>query len=365
MKFKIHKANFLEALTSVQGIVNSRSSLPVLSNVLISAQGEKLTFTTTDFDLTLRYSCMAEIVEEGDITLPVKYLTSVVRELSDQVIEVATDSMAPTAVRLTCGSYRSKISGIAAKEFPAIVNADGGVSYVIAQSAFKEMLRKTYYATATDDARPVLTGLLLSFADGKLKCVATDSRRLALFWSEVEFPAENSRDIVIPQRAVQELIRSLDDEGDLKITIKESQALFEFGDRFIASKLLTGAYPNYQQILFDNGDKKIPVNREELLSVLRRIHVSMTPTTNAIRLHFENNTLTITVASLAADDVLDTVTVKYDGEPLEVVFNPEFIMEPLKNLTSDEVIIELNDRTRPGLIKDGSNFLYLIMPLRV
>ena len=361
MKFKLHQSNFLEALSAVQSVVSSHATviadhLPILSNVLIEAKGEDLTFTTTDQDLTTRFTCKAEIAEEGAITLPVKRLLSIVRVLSNQIVEIASDPKQENVVRMTCGSYRGKFVSIDARDFPPIVEPEG--------TAFKEMLRKTSYAAATDDSRPTLTGVLLSFADGKATAVATDSRRLALFWTEVEFPPDNAKDIVLPARTVSELLRSLGDEGDVRVSIG-SQVIFEYGPHFLSSKLMGGTYPDYKRILFANCDNKIKVNREELLAVLRRINVSTTPTTNAMRLNFENNLLTITVNSSVEEDATDTVTIKYDGPPLAAVFNPEFMMEPLKNLTSDEVTIELNNSTSPGLIKDDTTFLYVIMPLRI
>ena len=365
MKFKLHQSNLLEALSAVQGVVGSHATMPILSNVLIEAKGEDLSFTTTDLDLTTRFTCKAEIAEEGAVTLPVKRLVSIVRVLSNQIVEVSSDPKQENAVRMTCGSYRGKFVCIDAKDFPPIVEAEG-TSFKLPQPVFKEMLRKTSYAAATDDSRPILTGVLLSFAEGKATAVATDSRRLALFWTEVEFPPDNARDVVLPARTVSELLRSLGDEGDVRITVREgSQVVFEYGTRFLSSKLMGGTYPDYKRVVFSNCDNKIKVNREELLAVLRRINVSTTPTTNAMRLAFENNLLTITVNSTDVEDATDTVTIKYDGPSITAVFNPEFMMEPLKNLTSDEVTIELNNSTSPGLIKDDTTFLYVIMPLRI
>ena len=366
MKFKLHQSNLLEALNAVQGVVGTRVTLPVLSNVLISAAGESLTFTTTDFTITKRFTCKAEVIEPGAVTLPVKRLTSIVRELSDQIVEIASDPKQEDAVRMTCGSYRSKITGIAAKEFPKIPTAEDGIAFKLDEGVLKEMLRKTSYAAATDDAaRPVLTGLLLSFAEGRLTCVATDGRRLALSWAEVEFPPENARDVVLSPRTVAELLRSLGDKGDLKVTLKDTQIIFEFGALFFSSKLLNGVYPNYKQVVFSDCDNKIRVNRDELISVLRRINVSTTPTTNAMRLTFENNLLTVAVTAPDVDEATDTVTIKYDGPSLTTIFNPEYVLEPLRNLTSDDVTIELNNASSPGLIKDDTTFLYVIMPLRV
>lgn len=366
MKFKIHQSNLMEALNAVQGVVGSRVTLPVLSNVLVEASGENLTFTTTDFTVAKRFSCKAEIAENGAVTLPVKRLTSIVRELSDQIVEIASADGGEAAVRMQCGSYKSRIVGIAASDFPKIPATTDGQSYTMPQAALKEMLRKTAYAAAADDAsRPVLTGTLLSFADGKATCVSTDGRRLALVWSEVEFPPENAKDVVLAPRTVAELSRSLGDDGDVRVTVKDTQIVFEFGQMYFSSKLLNGTYPNYKQVVITDCEHKMRANREELLAVLRRINVSTTPTTNAMRLTFADNLLTIAVNAPDVEEATDTVTVKYDGPPITAIFNPEYMMEPLKNLTSDEVVIEINNPSSPGLVKDDTSFLYVLMPLRV
>jgi DNA polymerase-3 subunit beta len=160
-------------------------------------------------------------------------------------------------------------------------------------------------------------------------------------------------------------MRSLSDSGPMTITIKDKQLIFEFGEIFFACKVLSGVYPNYKQVVFDRCNNVISVNREELLAVLRRINASTTNATNAMRLTFENNILTIAVSSPEIGEATDTVAIKYAGEPITVIFNPEFMMDPLKNLSSDEIQIELNNSASPGLIKSDIPFLYVIMPLRV
>ena len=213
MKFKVPKSKLFEALSLVQNIVGSRSALPVLSNVLISAEEGSLVLTTTDIDITMRCRCEADVATPGKVTLPVKKLASIVRELDEGI--VSFDVEGNEIAHMRCSSYKSKINGLPAREFPPAPTTEGGIAYQIDQGKFRDMLRKTHYATAMDDTRAVLTGILMSFADGKLTCVATDGRRLALYEHEVDFPAENARDVVLPLRAATELMRSLSDSGPM------------------------------------------------------------------------------------------------------------------------------------------------------
>ena len=363
MKFKVTKNILLESLSLVQNIVGSRQGIPVLSHVLIVAEEGRLVFTTTDLDMTIRHSCEASVEETGSITLPVKKLTGIIREVSDGLVYVESGGNAVASIR--AGSFKSKMYGISAKEFPKLPDTETPVIYKLQQGKFKDMLRKTFYAAAVDNSKPLLTGILLNFSDSKLNAVATDGRRLAFYETEVDFPEENKKDAVISQRAAVELMKTLDDEGEVVLKLSGTQLSFEFGDIFMSTKLLAGTYPNYRQVLIQNCSNVISINREELLAVLRRINASTTSTTNAMRLNFENNILTITASSPEIGEATDTVAIKYDGEPLSVIFNPEFMIDPLKNLTSDEIQIELNNSTSPGLIKSDIPFLYVIMPLRV
>lgn len=363
MKFKVPRSKLLDALSRVQGIVGSRPTLPVLSNVLIEAEEGQLRLMTTDVDTTMRVACEAEVEETGRITLPVKRLVSIVHTLDEGIVTFNEES--PDVVTMKCGSYKSKFTCLPASEFPKCPIIEGGVTYKLDQGIFKNMVKMTHYAMATDDSRNVLMGILMSFLDGKLTCVATDGRRLALYEQEVDFPTENARDVILPPRAAAELMRSLGDSGELSITIKDKQLIFEFSDVFFACKVISGIYPNYRQIVFDHCNNVITVNREELLAVLRRINASITDATNAMRLTFEDNILTIEATSSDITEARDTVAIKYTGEAISVIFNPEYMMDPLKNLTSDEVQIELNNSASPGLIKSDIPFLYVIMPLRV
>ncbi len=364
MKLKLQKTALLEGLQATQNVVSShRPTVPVLTNVLLEAEGEGLTLTTTDLDITVRCTIEAEVVEPGRTTAPVKRLAGIVRELPEGLIDLTVDGNDQTHIR--CGPSHYRLIGLPAEDFPAVPTTEGGLTYTIEKPRFADMLRKTHYAASTDEARQVLNGVLLNFKEGKLTCVATDGRRLALIEHELEFPPENERDAVLPSRAVNELLRILGGAGDLRVHVKGNQALFEFDRTLMCCKLVDGIYPNYRQVILSHCDHRIAIPREELLGVLRRILLFTTEKSNAMRLTFENNLLTIVANSPDVGEAHDALAVKYDGPALSAIFNPEFMMDPLRTLSSDEIYMELNDAISPGLIKSDIPFLYVLMPLRV
>jgi DNA polymerase-3 subunit beta len=362
MKIRIPQPTLYDALSKVQNIVPNKATEPILSNVLIYTSEDKIFFRTISQDMTMEYSCEAEILEQGEITLPVRKLTGIVHELSSGIVTL--DTTEETA-SMTCGSYRSKILGIPANKFPAKQSLTDGTTYVLDQAKLLDMLKKTSYAASTDSTRAILNGVMMNFENGKLICVATDCRRLALYETEVEFPAENNRDVILPTKAVNELVRLLGNEGQINITVKENLATFTIGELTLSTKILSGAYPDFKRVVLTQCEQRIEINREELLSVLKRISVSTTPTTSSMRLCFADNLLSISVSSPDIGEAVDTIAIKYDGPEIVSIFNPEFMMDPLRYLTSDLIYIEINTTPSPTLIKSDIPFLYVIMPLRV
>lgn len=363
MKFKITKSALLEGLQKVQNVVGVRSTLPILSNVLLTAENDRLALTTTDLDVSVRCSIEADISEPGSTTLPVRRLASIIRELPDSAIEIEVDEKDVASV--TCGPSYFKIIGIAEDEFPPVSKPDGDFGYQMEQGVFKEMLRKTAYAVSHDETRYVLNGVLLSFKDGKLTMVATDGRRLALVEHEVEFPAEAEKDMVLPTKAVSELLHTLDDDEEMRVYAKANQIMFQFGNVLVCSKLIDGTYPNYRQVIPAACEERVAIERESFLTALKRVSLLISDSSNATKMTFRQNQLEITLNTPDVGEARETIPIKYTGKELSVAFNPEFVIDPLRNLTSDEVFMELTDQLSPGVLKCDIPFLYVLMPMRV
>jgi len=363
MKFKIVKSAFMEGLKSVQNIVAGKGSLPILQNVLLDANGRELKMTTTDLDISIKASCECTTVEAGMTTLPVKLLFNAIAKVVEGEIEVEVD--AKERATISAGNARYKLIGMPEKEFPKLPQDDEAYEYKISQQLFREMLRKVSYAASQDDTRRTLKGVLLSFKDEKLTMVATDGRRLALVENELEFSKSTERDIVLPAKAVVELQRSLGGEEELSLMVQKTQICFKVGAMTIYSKLMDDVYPNYHQVIPKETTEHISIDRQLLLDALERANVMTVNKAHSTKLIFENGKLTVTSAASDIGEARDIVPIKYAGEPIEIMFNPNYVMDPLKTIDDDEITINLNDGHSPAIIKCDIPFLYVLMPLRI
>jgi len=268
MKFSIAKDKLLEGLQTVQNVVSTRTTLPILSNVLIRAENGALHFTTNDLDCGMSCSVEAKIEKPGGTTIPARRLAGIVKELPSSEVSVEVDGK--NAASLSCGPSFFKMMCLPEDEFPALPKLDKAKAFTLHQKALKEALRKTSYAISTDETRYVLNGILFSFKENKLTLVATDGRRLALVDIESEFPRSNEVDVVIPAKCITEK-RLLGEEGDVKLAVGENHVSFEAGGKLLVSKLIEGNYPNYRQVIPAESRERITIERELLLNAVRRV----------------------------------------------------------------------------------------------
>lgn len=363
MKLTVEKNVLLEALQNVQSIVGLRSPLPILSNVLLKAEGDSISLTTTDMEVCVKTVAAAEITEAGGTTLPARRFFSICRELPAGQVEIEVDAKDVATIR--SGPSFFKLVGLAEEDFPPLPEFEESAVYSIDQNVFKEMLQKVVYASSTDETRYILNGALLSFKDEKLTVVATDGRRLALVEQEVEFSEDAQANFVVPTKTLNELIKMLGSEGVLKIRVSDTQVAFDFDHILIISKLIEGTYPNFQQVIPAQCEERIAIDRETILNAVRRVSLLTDDQTASIRLNFGKNKLELVSNSPEIGEARETIPVKYDGKEISIAFNPGFLMAPLRHLDSDEIFFELSDELSPGVIKTGVPFLYVLMPIRV
>jgi DNA polymerase-3 subunit beta len=363
MKFSVSKDKLLEGLSIVQNVVSTRTTLPILSNVLLQASEGEIRLTTTDLDVGVRGSVEAQVERSGATTLPARRLFSIVRELPAAEIYVDVDSKNLASIR--SGPSYFKILGLPEEEFPPLPRFDDAKIFNIAQKDLKDGLKKTSYAISTDETRYVLNGTLFSFKDNKLTLVATDGRRLALVDLELEFPRSQEIDVIVPTKAVTELQRLVKDEGDVKVSIGENQIAFEINQTLLVSKLIEGNYPNYRQVIPSEAKERITLERETLLNAVRRVALLASEKSNSVKLSFSKGNIDIVATTPEVGEARESLVVMYKGREFSIAFNPEFLMAPLRNLSTDEVYLDLIDEMSPGVIKIAGPFLYVLMPMRL
>jgi DNA polymerase-3 subunit beta len=368
MKFTVTKDQLSQGLAAVQNVVSTRSTLPILANVLLKADGGRLELTATDLDVTISCSVEATVAKGGSTTMPVKKVSGIVRELPGGELDFETDDKNFTALK--AGSSFYKINGLAAEEFPPLPKFKESKKITLTQDKLRSMLRKTSFGMSVDETRYVLNGLLFSLKDHKLTMVATDGRRLALVDEEVDVPADSQGDFIIPSKAVNELGRLLSDKGNVEIKFSENQASFTLTNEagqatLVITKLIEGNYPNYRQVIPAESKERIPMVREELLAGLRRAEIMTSEKSNSVKLTFGKNNLAITANTPDVGEARESIAINYKGREFSIAFNPAYLMDPLKALAEDEIFFELTDELSPGVVKINGPFLYVIMPMRM
>ena len=365
MKITVAKEELVKGLQAVQNVVGARSTLPILSNVLLVSSGNRLEMRATDLEVTIITAIEAKVEQEGMTTLPAKRLFGLVREIEGGEVEISVDGKDKCTVQSGASVY--KLNGIAAEDFPPLPKLKESSQLTLSQGKLKEMLRKVSYAVSTDESRYVLNGVFFKIEGTKMILVATDGRRLALGEEEIE-GGENG-EFIVPSKAIGELARLLVTTGNVVLQRGETQVQLKLNqegaeDIRILSKLVEGNYPNYKQVIPKESKERITLPREELLHALRRADQVTSDKANSVTLTFGDNNLTINANSPEVGEGRESLAIKYQGEEIKVSFNPGFLMDPLKIIENDEVYIELTDGLNPGVIKSNTPFLYVLMPMR-
>lgn len=363
MKFVATKEALLDGLQRTQNVVSSRTTLPVLSNVMLETTENGLLLTTTDMEVSIRCTIPAQIEKPGATTIPARRLLSIVRELPSSDITLETDSKNATTIR--CGSSFFKIFGLPREEFPAFPSISNPKEFKLNQADIKDGLRKTSYAISIDETRYVLNGILFAFKDNKLTLVATDGRRLALYENDLEFPKSLEGEIIVPTKAINELQRLLSESGGLRLLAGENLVSFELNGCLLVSKRVEGNYPNYRQVIPGEAKERISLDRDAFLNSVHRVALLSTDKSSSIRLSFSKNNIDISANTPDVGEAQESIAVAYRGPDFSIAFNPDFLMDPLKNLPDDEVYLDLIDDLSPGVIKIKTPFLYVLMPMRV
>ena len=362
MKIKTSKENLLAGIQIVQNIVSSKTTLPILSNILLETKKDKLQLNSTDLDIGISCEIPVEIIEEGAITIPAKRFGDIVRELpmEDVVISVKKNNQVDIEGR----QCRFKLSGLPKDEFPKFPEFKDKEAIQIEQAVLKNMLRLTSFAVSHEESRYVLNGVLLEISDEIIRIVATDGRRLAKIEKKLSTPVKTDIAVIIPIKAIQEISRNLKDGGVLSFVVGANQLLFDIDGVLIATRMIEGEYPNYQQVIPKSVKNRIKMNTQEFLSSIRRANLLATPDFQAIKMEVFSDKMVISKSTPDVGESREVIPIQYTGEEMIVGFNPQFLIDFLKNIDEDHVDIELEGADKPAVMR-LEDYLYLALPMRI
>ncbi|HYH52742.1 MAG TPA: DNA polymerase III subunit beta [Solirubrobacterales bacterium] len=367
MKLTTKREDLVSKLSIVSRAVSTRAATQALSGVLLSAAGDRVTLAATDLDLGLETGLDANVESEGSILLPGRLFAEVARSLPDANVEIESRE-AEHDVEIRSGGSSFHLRVLPAEDFPKLPRPQDEGALRIPAAALEESINLVARAASRDDMRPVLTGVFVTAAGREMTMVATDSYRLAVKRTELEADLGGELEANIPARALRELGRILSAEGagEAVISLLPNQAVFQAGSILLSTRLIDGQFPNFRQLLPESYEHDVRLPRSDFLDVTRR--VSQLAQRNApLRLSFSSGELTVAAETPDVGDARETMPAAFDGEQLEIGFNPEFLKEGIESVSGDEVLIRLISPLRPGLLEpvEGDEFRYLVMPIRL
>ncbi len=367
MKISLERDAFLGQLQTVSRVASTRSAIQALSGVQLRAEGGSCELRATDMDVGLRVPLAAEVARDGVVVLPARLLLDVVRALPAETVSLELRS-AEQDVEIVSGKATFHIRTLRSEDFPPFPETDESATISVPADAFVATALKVAGAASRDETRPVLTGILVSASERELRMVATDSYRLSVKETPLSSPLSAAFEVNVPARALQELARIAHaSEGDeLRVSVRQNQVLFAVDGVTLSSRLIDGQFPNYRQLLPEAFEHELRIEGGELTDVVRRI--SLLAQKNApLRLAFASGELTVSAQTPDIGEARESLPVAFEGEPLEIGFNPEFLRAGLEAIEQGDVLLKLISPLRPGLIEaaDEDRFQYLIMPIRL
>lgn len=362
MKLQVTQENLNRALNSVARVANSRNPLPILANVLIKTSNNRLSLSATNLDIAITHYIGAKVADEGSITVPARLMQDFVGSLPPSVINLDLED---SKLKVTTDQYKSTVNGVAADDFPVMSSISSGTKWTVDATQFKKGLQQVIFAASSEDARPVLTGVLLHTQNGKLYLAATDSYRLA----EKEL-GTNKADVnlLVPATALHDLLRILGDhEGQVQVTHDEQQVLFQVGDVELTARLVEGKYPDYRKLIPGTFTTEITLKRADFLNVTKVSSLFARESAGSVTIEVDESAGTLSIRSVASQLGENTATAngKATGSG-SITLNSRYLLDALGALGGDEVRFGFNGKLEPTLITDpgAKDYQHIIMPLK-
>jgi DNA polymerase-3 subunit beta len=363
MKFVVSRQELTQLIRNIQNIVPQNAPIPVLSNVLIEAEGDELIFTATDLTVGSKCHAQAKVVERGALSVPSKRFFQLVRELTDQTLEITSSD--GDMVEIRAGSSRFRLHGMDKSEYPELPNLESATRFSIPGHVLKDMFYRTSFAVSKEDSRFVLTGVLMRIFDGRAIFVGTDGKRLAKTETGICLSEDLSGEYILPIKAVDEIMKMLTDDEEATIYLSDDKVAIESNRSLIVTKLLAGEYPDFEQVIATQSEKKMELHREELMTLLRQISLFTGDASQSVRFTFQTGELILTANCADVGEGKVSMPVNYVDDRLEIAFNPFYFLDILKHSKDETIMLGVSDPYNPGIVTDSSSSLFIIMPMRL
>ncbi|MBM4306131.1 MAG: DNA polymerase III subunit beta [Deltaproteobacteria bacterium] len=373
--FEIDKKEFLKGLGLMQGIAGRKTTLPILSHIYMEWKKNLLFLTGTDLETGIQEELTATVHQEGKASISSKKLYEIIRELPEQTIHIQTKEN--HWIHLKCGKSVFNIAGLDPEEFPSLPAWQEKLFTPLPTRIIKEMIEKTVFAASNEDSRYHLNGIFLTQQkiDGKesLRMVATDGHRLSLVDREGQMIKGVEKGLVIPKKGVLEIKKILGEkegEGETSMFVNNTHAFFKMGKTLMVIRLIEGEFPEYEQVIPKNNDKKLKVSKETLYGSLKRVSTMASERAEGVKLALRKNLMELSSYHQDFGDAKEEVDVQYEGSPIEIGFNARYLIEAIQSFDTDEILLEFKDEGNPGMIKphpspSPSNQICIIMPMRI
>ena len=367
MKFTITRERLQEGLVAVAASVPTKTTLPVLSNILVEATADGVRLSGTDLDIAVSTVVPAEVDAEGAVTVPAKKLVEIVRELPSAAIRVTASG--EQRVQLECGRSRFKLLGIPREEFPNFPPVNFEDSWTVTSSDLQKLINHVSFAASTEESRPILNGVWWEVKGDLMRMVATNGHRLA----KMDVPVSGGgagAELIVPPKALEQVRRLFGPSDEIEIAKSDNHLGFRTGSTLVFTRLVEGPYPNYEQVIPRENDRACTVEKDGLASALRRVGVVASDQTHRVRLQFTGGALKLSVSTPDLGEAQDEVAITYDGDALEIGFNATYLLEILKYMPTDEVRLTFKAPERAATVEpvgwdDPASYLCLVMPLRL
>jgi len=365
MRIICTRKDLFDGVQTAGRAISTRSSLPILSHLLMKAEGESLCIAGTDLEVGMECVVPVAVQQEGSLTVPARLVQDMLAALPET--EIALSMEESSRVKIKAGTSDYTLNALPPEEFPALPEVAGDIGFTIRASVLHDAIRRSIFAVSVDESRPFLTGVLLVLAEGGVRFVATDTHRLTVLDAEL-IRAQGEASVIVPGRAMNEVLRLLsDEEGEVGVSISGTQILFQVGSVKLVSRLIEGQFPNYERVVPKEYDKKLIVPTEEFLASVKRASILVRDNSNRAVLRTDDGKLIITAESGAVGRAYEEVEVVREGDDVHMAFNAKYLLDFLGVLDTDAVEMRLTGPLNSALMmpEGREDYVYVVMPMQL